>query len=121
MAWLSYLNHKYLQCATHPNASKVNRFYIVNSFIFSIVVFYRNSILLNRKIFVFVKSSVIQPMAAHFGLLINHLLTQVFFQQFRLKIGLSLDLFPTLWFVLPSSFLTHNSSRLLFLQFLYFF
>ena len=64
-----------LQCATHPIASKVNSFYIVNSFLFSIIVFYRNSILLNCKIFVFVKSTVIQPMAANFRLLINHLLT----------------------------------------------
>ena len=36
-----------LKCATHPNASKVNSFNIVNSFLFSIIVFYRNSILLN--------------------------------------------------------------------------
>ena len=36
-------------------------------------MFYRNSILLNGKIFVFVKSTVIQPVAANFRLLINHL------------------------------------------------
>ena len=45
-----------------------------SSTLFSIIVFYRNSILLNCKIFVFVKSTVIQPMAANFRLLINHLL-----------------------------------------------
>ena len=33
-------------------------------------------ILLNCKIFVFVKSTIIQPMAANFRLLINHLLNK---------------------------------------------
>ena len=67
--------NSFIMCNSNPNpnASKVNSFYIVNSFLFSIIVFYRNSILLNCKIFVFVKSTVIQPMAANFRLLINHL------------------------------------------------
>ena len=68
--------NSFIMCnSSDPNASKVNSFYIVNSFLFSIIVFHRNNILLNCKIFVFVKSNVIQPIAANFRLLINHLLT----------------------------------------------
>ena len=71
--------NSFIMCKS-SNCLESKSLYIVNSFLFSIIVFYRNSILLNCKIFVFVKSTVIQPMAANFRLLINHLLAYLILQ-----------------------------------------